>query len=83
MSTLNPVLIKDNEKCIENKNYLEYKEIVADLLKNDMVKEMKLYNHHYTSTCYSHSLEVSYYSFCIAKKLHLDFKAVARARFAS
>ena len=60
-------------------NYLEYKNIVADLLKNDMVKEMKLYNHHYTSTCYSHSLEVSYYSFCIAKKLHLDYTAVARA----
>lgn len=60
-------------------NYLEYKNIVADLLKNDMVKEMKFYNHHYTSTCYSHSLEVSYYSFCIAKKLNLDYKAVARA----
>ena len=60
-------------------NYLEYKNIVKDLLKNDMVQEMKLYNHHYTSTCYSHSLEVSYYSFCIAKKMHLDYISTARA----
>lgn len=66
-----------NKLC--TKNYLEYKNIVDDLLKNDKVQEMKLYNHHYNSTCYSHSLEVSYYSFYIAKKLHLDYKAAARA----
>lgn len=63
----------------DKKNYIIYISIVKDLLKHKKVQEMKRYNHHYTSTCYSHSLQVSYYSFCIAKKLNLDYIAVARA----
>ena len=61
------------------KNYILYKSIVNDLLKNPKVQEMKLYNHHYESTCYSHCLQVSYISFLIAKKHNLDYVATARA----
>lgn len=61
------------------KDYITYLSIVKDLLKNPKVQEMKKYNHHYDSTCYSHSLQVSYISFLIAKKHNLDYEATARA----
>lgn len=57
----------------------EYRSYVDDLLANPNVQELKNYTHHHYTDRLSHSLAVSYTSYLLAKKLHADAKAVARA----
>lgn len=57
----------------------EFNDIVKDIVNNKTVLEMKKYNQHFNTDCYSHCLDVSYTSYKIAKKLHLDYKSIARA----
>ena len=57
----------------------EYNSFVSELLNNDVVLSMKQFIQHGTTTCYDHCASVSYYSYKIAKKLHLDAKSTARA----
>lgn len=57
----------------------EYVDIVANLLDQPEVMELNNFVHHYYSTRLKHSLDVSYRSFLVAKKLHLDDVAAARA----
>lgn len=58
---------------------VEYLKIVDDILKNNCVKNLRQYKHHYSYTRLEHSLSVSYYSYIICKFLHLDYISVARA----
>lgn len=55
----------------------EYNEIVYHILTNEEFNKIKLIEHHGV-TRYDHSLKVSYYSYKIAKLLHLDYEDVAR-----
>lgn len=57
----------------------EYKKCVRSVAKHDIVKRMKEYEHHGNTSCYQHSLHVSYYNYIICKKLGLDYKAAAKA----
>ncbi len=57
----------------------EYFEFVKDLLDNEIVQEMKKFPHHYSTTCYQHSINVSYYNYLVCRKLGLDSKKAARA----
>ncbi len=57
----------------------EYYHFVQDLLENDVVCKMKDYRHHYSTTCYQHCLNVSYYNYLICRKLGLDSRKAARA----
>ena len=57
----------------------EYFEFVKDLLDSDVVKEMKNFRHHYSTTCYQHCLNVSYYNYLVCRKLGLNSKSAARA----
>ncbi len=57
----------------------EYFDFVKDLLDSDVVNEMKKYRHHYSTTCFQHSLNVSYYNYIVCKKLGLDARSAARA----
>lgn len=57
----------------------EYKKCVRDIAKHDAVERMKHFEHHGETSCYQHSLHVSYYNYIICKKLGLDYKAAARA----
>ncbi|MBR1422021.1 MAG: HDIG domain-containing protein [Ruminococcus sp.] len=57
----------------------EYFEFVKDLIDDDVVNEMKKYRHHYSTTCYQHCLNVSYYNYLVCRKLGLDSRAAARA----
>ena len=50
--------------------------IVNDILNNDEFLKIKKIEHHGISR-YDHSLKVSYYSYKIAKALHLDFEQTA------
>lgn len=55
----------------------EYMNITEDILKNKEFKKMDEIEHH-GITRLNHSLKVSYYSYKIAKFLHLDYKQTAR-----
>ncbi|TCK93453.1 uncharacterized protein EDC19_1646 [Natranaerovirga hydrolytica] len=62
----------------ENELILEYESYVEDLLENEDVNKMKEFKHHHYTTCFDHSLNVSFYSFVIAKRLGLDYVSTAR-----
>ena len=55
----------------------EYKEIVKDILENKKFKKLEE-NRHHGITRLDHSLRVSYYSYKITKKLHLNYIETAR-----
>lgn len=55
----------------------EYMLIVKDILNHDEFKKMNDVKHH-DSNRLQHSLKVSFYSYKIAKKLHLSYVDVAR-----
>lgn len=59
----------------------EFYEIISEMDKNPVIQEMKKYRQHYDCSCYDHCLSVAYYSFCLCKKLKLDYTSMARAAF--
>jgi len=56
----------------------EYVDCVVDLLKHERVQSMKNFIQHGDTTCFEHSLYVSYTSFVVSKKLGLDYRSTAR-----
>ena len=59
-----------------HKKDLQYMSIVNNILDNDEFVKIKTIEHHGISR-YDHSLKVSYYSYKIAKALHLDYEQTA------
>ena len=57
----------------------EYMAIVNDLLAQPAVQKLADYTQHHHSNRLQHSIAVSYDSYRIAKRLHLDFRSTARA----
>lgn len=57
----------------------DYYKCVSDLLENDLVKKMDYFIQHGITTTLKHSIDVSYKSYKIAKKMDLDYVAAARA----
>lgn len=58
---------------------LEFFSYIQDLLDVEDVQNLKQYYQHLNTSRFQHSLNVSYYSFLIAKKFKLDTKSIARA----
>ena len=56
---------------------IEYLKIVQNILDNKEFNKLKTIEHH-GITRFDHSLKVSYYSYKIAKMMHLDYKETAR-----
>ena len=59
-----------------HKKDLQYMNIVNNILNNEEFLKIKQIEHHGISR-YDHSLKVSYYSYKIAKLLHLDYEQTA------
>ena len=59
-----------------HKKDLQYMSIVNNILDNDEFLKIRQIEHHGISR-YDHSLKVSYYSYKIAKVLHLDYEQTA------
>ena len=59
-------------------NYMDYKYYVKDLLQSGIVISMQQFIHHKDITCLEHSIDVSYKSFLVCKRLGLDHKSAAR-----
>lgn len=55
----------------------EYDSIVKDILENENFKVMGEIEHHNT-TRLDHMMKVSYYSYLVARMLHLNYRDVAR-----
>ena len=63
------------------KNYInnkEYMNLVNDIINNAEFKKLKGYKHHGDNRK-DHSIRVSYYSFLLSKRLHLNSSSVAKA----
>jgi Predicted HD superfamily hydrolase len=56
----------------------EYLALVSDLLAQEPVQRLANYTQHHHSNRLDHSISVSYNSYLIAKKLHLNTRATAR-----
>lgn len=60
-------------------NTAAFLQCVGSLLENPQVQSMKQWRRHFFTTCYDHSLFVSYVSFRLARYLGWDYRAAARA----
>ena len=69
-------MVRDIEKIQKDEDYMM---IISDLLKQEKVQEMKLYRQHYNINFFEHCLFVSYNTYLICKKHHLDYISAARA----
>lgn len=68
-------------KIRNNNDFQQYKEFekcVEDLIHSEPVLKMANFLHHNTTTCMDHSIYVAYISYCISKKLGLDYISTAR-----
>lgn len=63
----------------EWRNDAEYMSYVGNLLRTPAVQKLNNYTQHHYSTRLEHCIAVSYISYRIAKRMHLDAKATARA----
>lgn len=67
------------EKYRDWQNDQDYLELVADLLVKPEVQRLADFTQHHYSNRLEHSIRVSYTSYLIAKRLHLDVRSTARA----
>lgn len=56
-----------------------FRSCVDKILSNDEVSALGSYKHHHFTTRLQHSLNVSYYSYCLCRKLGWDYRSAARA----
>ena len=62
----------------DSQRFTEYKYSIEDLMQSDVVNSMQQFIHHKDITCLEHSIDVSYKSFLVCKRLGLDHKSAAR-----
>lgn len=65
-----------HQKWSDDQEYLSY---VQDLLAQPAVQRLAKYKQHHHSTRLDHSISVSYHSYLLGKKWHLNVRALARA----
>ena len=66
-------------KSYNIKSRSEYKDTMTELLTHEKLKSLNNFSQHYKCTRLQHSIDVSYYSFYIAKLLKLDYISTAKA----
>lgn len=57
----------------------EYRKTVRPIATKPVVQSMKKFNHHSQTSCFKHSIHVSYMNYIVCKKLGLDDNAAAKA----
>lgn len=62
---------------IINSSNEEYLNIVKEILDNAEFQKRKDYKHHEKRSVYAHSLMVSFKAYTVAKKIKIDYRAVA------
>ena len=66
-------------KAYNQKSRKEFKETMSHLLTHEKVKHLDTIKQHHKCTRLKHSVNVSYYSFYVAKLLGLDYQSAAKA----
>lgn len=56
-----------------------YKTNVKEIVNSSVVQQMKQFNHHSHTSCFTHSVHVSYMNYVVCNKLNLDSYAAAKA----
>ncbi len=56
----------------------EFELILKDIVSNKVVREMKNYRQHYSTTCFDHCYDAAYTCFLICKKLNWDYVSATR-----
>ncbi|SBW12620.1 HD domain protein [uncultured Eubacteriales bacterium] len=64
---------------VDEKNWSCFLYCIGGLLATDEVQSMKKIRHHPGTSCYEHSVFVSYTAFRLARRWGLDYRAAARA----
>ena len=57
---------------------INYTECIKDLLELEEVEKLKDFEQHCHTSRFQHSLNVSYYSYCVCRVLGLNYRAAAR-----
>lgn len=65
-----------SKKELSSDRYYSY---VRDIINSAELDKLKKITHHITTTRFQHCLNVSYYTYLVCRKLHLDARAAARA----
>lgn len=63
----------------DQETFREYYQVVEDIIQHPEVRKMDQFSHHFDSTCFQHSVHVSYMNYCVCKKFGKDARAAARA----
>ncbi|MCL2593282.1 MAG: HD domain-containing protein [Defluviitaleaceae bacterium] len=71
--------MKIDLNSITRKSVHDYNNCVEDLLCTKEIQALADFNQHLKTTRLDHSINVSYYSYVMAKKLNLDYVSAARA----
>ena len=66
-------------KLVDEKNWSSFLLCIGSLLYTEEMQSMRAIKHHPGTSCYEHSVFVAYAVFRLARRLGLDYKAVARA----
>ncbi len=77
LHTLRPTASRKKSLAENNPLLVEYRQLVEELFAVDVVENLATCRHHKGSRL-QHSLNVSYYSFMLAKLLKFDAESVAR-----
>lgn len=78
MTCLKPTASRKNIQSSTNQTVCEYRSHVADILAAPQFLQLAGYRHH-TISRRQHVLNVSWYAFLLARRLHFDATAVARS----
>lgn len=57
----------------------EFRSTIKDIAQHPVVRQMKHYPHHGSTSCYKHCLRVAYQNYVLCRKLRLDARSAARA----
>lgn len=69
----------DNHRKIHEYDKADFEKVIGEVIANDEVRKMKKFNHHSHTSCFRHSMHVSYYNYKICKFLGLDAVSCAKA----
>ncbi len=70
---------KDFSRLDEDQLLAEYKECVGEILENEQVQKLDRHMQHCNTSRLQHSINVSYYSFLICRRMDWDYRSAARA----
>lgn len=76
---MNKAIYSKTDLFSESSLAKDYMNCVVDIIYTDKVQKLKSSRQHIHSSRLQHSINVSYYSFCICRKFKWDYRSAARS----